>query len=70
MVLGWLFREKNRQPLDNLHYVRDAPGDTRGTQELRPMIRWRGDPDNFFKHWQWVSQNTVRSVEGLKYDEK
>ena len=32
MVLGWLFGENNRQPLDNLHYVRDAPGDTHGTE--------------------------------------
>ena len=32
MVLGWLFGENNRQPLDNLHYVRDAPGNTHGTE--------------------------------------
>ena len=32
MVLGWLFGENNRQPLDNLHYVRNAPGDTHGTE--------------------------------------
>ena len=32
MVLGWLFGENNRQPLDNLHYVQDAPGDTHGTE--------------------------------------
>ena len=38
MLLGWLFGEKNRQLLDNLHYVRDAPGDTHGTEELRPMM--------------------------------
>ena len=33
MVLGWLFGENNRQPLDNLHYVQDAPGDTHGTEK-------------------------------------
>ena len=32
MVLGWLFGENNRQPLDNLHYVRNAPGDTHTEQ--------------------------------------
>ena len=25
MELGWFFGEKNRQPLDNQHYVQDAP---------------------------------------------
>ena len=70
MVLGWLFGENNRQPLDNLHYVRDAPRDTHGTEELRPMMRWRDDVENFFKHWECVAQNVVRSGEGLKYDEE
>ena len=32
MVLGWLFGENNRQALDNLHYVRNAPGDTHTEQ--------------------------------------
>ena len=27
----WLFGKNNRQPLDNLHYVRDAPGNIHGT---------------------------------------
>ena len=33
MELGWLFGEKNGQPLDNQHYVQDALGGTRGTEE-------------------------------------
>ena len=70
MVLGWLFDENNRQPLDNRHYVRDAPGDTHGTEELRPVIRWRDDLETFFKHWQCVAQIVVRSGEGLKYEEE
>ena len=70
MVLGWLFGENNRQPLDNLHYVRNAPGDTHGTEEIRVMMKWRDNLENFFKHWQCVAQNVVRSAEGLKYHEK
>ena len=42
MVLGWLFGENNRQPLNNLNYVRD--------EELRPMMRMRDELENFFKH--------------------
>ena len=36
MVLGWLFGENNRQPFDNLLYVRDTPAETHLTEELRP----------------------------------
>ena len=61
MVFGWLFGENNRKPLDNLHYVRDGPGDTHGTEGLRPIMRWRDDLENFFKH---------RSGKGLKYVEE
>ena len=50
--LKWYWASYFARKTDNRHYVRDAPGDTHGTEELRPMIRWRGDPDNFFKHWQ------------------
>ena len=48
MVFGWLFGENNRQPFDNLLYVRDTPADTHLTEELRPMMRWRDDLENFF----------------------
>ena len=40
MVLGWLFGENDRQPLDNLLYVRDAPADTHGIEELNQW--WDG----------------------------
>ena len=40
MVLGWLFGENDRQPLDNLLYVRDAPADTHGIEELNQW--WNG----------------------------
>ena len=34
MELGWFFGEKNRQPLDNQHYVQDAPRTyIQGTEE-------------------------------------
>ena len=69
MVLGWLFGENDRQPLDNLLYVRDAPADTRN-RAIKPMMRWRDELENFFKHWQCVAQNVVRSGEGQKYDEE
>ena len=67
MVLGWLFGENDRQPLDNLLYVRDASADTHGIEELN---QWRDELENFFKHWQCVAQNVVRSGEGQKYDEE
>ena len=40
------------------------------TEELRPIMRWRDDLDNYFKHWQHVAQTEVRSGEGLKYQAK
>ena len=40
MVLGWLFGENDRQPLDNLLYVRDVPADTHGIEELNQW--WDG----------------------------
>ena len=39
MELGWLFGEKNRQPLDDQHY---GAGDTQGTEEAKTQGRDEG----------------------------
>ena len=46
MVLGWLFGENNRQPLDNLHYVRDAP-DTFWNKGIKTSNEMEGRPRKF-----------------------
>ena len=48
MELGWLFGEKNGQPLDNQHYVQDAPGghkEPRKTKNaMKGRLRWFPKP--------------------------
>ena len=48
MELGLLFGENNRQPLDNQHYVQDAPRtykELRKTKdEMKGRLRWFPKP--------------------------
>ncbi|CAH3147198.1 unnamed protein product, partial [Porites lobata] len=41
MELGWLFGEKNGQPLDNQHYVQDAPETHKEPRKTKDEMKGR-----------------------------
>ena len=41
MEMGWLFGEKNGQPLDNQHYVQDAPGGHKEPRKTKDEMKGR-----------------------------
>ena len=59
MELGWLFGEKNGQPLDNQHYVQDAPGGHKEPRKPKDAMKGR-------LRWFPKSSSVEVSGEGLR----